>query len=262
MDKFKHKKKFGQSFLKDNSIPQKIVSHLHVNENDLIIEIGPGKGILTKELKKLGCNLICYEIDEEVLPYIKSLEDSKTKIILGDFLQVDLNTLPFKYDNLYIVANIPYYITTPIIEKIIRSNINVKEIVLMVQKEVADRLTAKPCTKAYGALTVYINYYYEVFKLFDVSRNFFIPKPNVDSTVIRFVKNNTKYDVDEKALYKIIKNSFIHKRKNIRNNLIDYDMNELEKILNKYNKTINSRAEELPLEAFIDITNNVKKIER
>ena len=141
MSSFNFKKKFGQNFLKDSKILNDIVNSIPIKENDLVIEIGPGAGALTKCIKNTKCNLLCYEIDTELERYLSLLEDNKTKIIYDDFLNRDIKVdiKDIKYDSLYIIANLPYYITTPIIEKIIDSNIDINSCVFMVQKEVADR---------------------------------------------------------------------------------------------------------------------------
>ena len=170
MGEFKHKHSLGQNFLKDKGVLAKIIDSVDVKEEDLIIEVGPGQGALTKFLKLFKANLRCFEVDTRVKKYLDSFEDEKTKVIYNDFMKVDLEeeTKDIDYKDLYVIANLPYYITTPIIEKMISSPLNVKAMVLMVQNEVADRLSAKPGSKEYGAITVYLNYYYNVEKLFFV----------------------------------------------------------------------------------------------
>ena len=146
MSKFVFKKKFGQNFLKNQDIIDKIVDSIEPTEDDLIIEIGPGSGALTKKLKKYDATLIAFEIDLETKQYLDKLEDKKTQIIYQDFLTADILEILDKYNftNLYIIGNLPYYITTPIIEHIIKLNLNVSSMVFMVQKEVADRFLSKP----------------------------------------------------------------------------------------------------------------------
>ena len=145
MGDFKHKHSLGQNFLKDKSVLTKIIDSVDVKEDDLIIEVGPGHGALTKYLKLFHANLRCYEVDERVKPYLEKFLDDKTKIVFNDFLKVNLeeDLKDINYNDLYVIANLPYYITTPIIEKMIESPLNVKAMVLMVQNEVADRLSAK-----------------------------------------------------------------------------------------------------------------------
>ena len=258
MGDYKHKKKFGQNFLKNKRVLINIIDSIDVKEDDLVIEIGPGQGDLTKYLKLYNCNLICYEIDTDLKKYLDKYEDVKTKIIFKNFLDSNIkeDIKDIKYNNLYIIANIPYYVTTPIIEKIINDGLDVKEMSLMVQKEVAYRFGAKPGTKDYGSITVYLSSYFDVELLFEVDRKEFDPVPNVDSAVIKFVRNNKhSLILDENVFNKIVRDAFFMKRKNIRNNLRKYDLNAIEKILNKYDLSLVDRAEKVPLEAFIEIAN-------
>ena len=151
MDKVSAKKSLGQNFLHDKNIIEKIVTSNAVLEDDLIIEVGPGMGALTRELKRYNSQMLCYEIDERMRPILSELEDDKLKVIYGDFLTRDIindiKSIDYKY--LYIFGNLPYYITTPIIEKVIESKVNVTGMTIMVQKEVADRFVAKPKTKQF-----------------------------------------------------------------------------------------------------------------
>ena len=165
MSDYKHKKKFGQNFLKNKRVLINIIDSIDVKEDDLVIEIGPGQGDLTKYLKLYNCNLLCYEIDTDLKKYLDKFEDNKTKVIFRDFLESNIkeDIKDIKYNNLYIIANIPYYVTTPIIEKIINDGLDVKEMSLMVQKEVAYRFGAKPGTKDYGSITVYLSSYFDIF---------------------------------------------------------------------------------------------------
>ena len=262
MNDFNFKKSLGQNFLQDKNILENIVATANVSGNSLTIEIGAGSGNLTKEIAKVSKHVLCYEIDtrlENILD--ESLKDyNNIHIIFDDFLKRDIkeDIKNYEYDNLYLIANLPYYITTPIIEKIIESNLKFKKIVVMIQKEVGERFNAKPGMKEYNSLTVYLNYYFDLKKEFIVSRNCFIPKPNVDSIVISLV--NKKYllylkDIDN--FNKLLKDSFKFKRKTIRNNLKNYDLTIVEKVLNKYNFNLNTRAEDLPLIVFIDLSNNL-----
>lgn len=264
---FKFKKKYGQNFLIDSNITNKIANVIKDKTNSLVIEIGCGDGRLTKQLCNYYDKVLCYEIDEEVIPYLK--DNLKTfnnyNIILGDFLKRDVNSdiKSFKYDKLYVVANLPYYITTPIIEKIISSNINPDILVFMVQKEVGDRLSAKVGTKEYSSLSVYLNYYYDIKKEFIVKRNCFLPSPNVDSVVVSFKKKDKMLEVyDEKLFFKLVRDSFKFKRKNIRNNLKEYNLVAIEKVLKKYNFDLNVRAEAISIDIFVDIANNLVLYEK
>ena len=260
MSDFKHKHSLGQNFLKDKGVLARIVDSCDVREDDLVIEIGPGQGALTKFLKLYHCQLVCFEIDERVKPFLKLYEDEKTKVIYKDILDVNIKEeiSDFKYNNLFVVANLPYYITTPIIEKIINSKINVEAMVLMVQNEVADRLCAKPNSKDYGFMTVYLNYFYDVDKLFVVNRKSFNPVPNVDSAVVKLSRKINSINADnEEVFFKLLKDSFMMKRKNIRNNLKKYDLGIIEEVLKEYDLDLGCRAENIPLECFIEIANRI-----
>lgn len=262
MNDFNFKKSLGQNFLQDKNILENIVAAANVSGNSLTIEIGAGSGNLTKEIAKVSKHVLCYEIDtrlENILD--ESLKDyNNIHIIFDDFLKRDIkeDIKNYEYDNLYLIANLPYYITTPIIEKIIESNLKFKKIVVMIQKEVGERFNAKPGMKEYNSLTVYLNYYFDLKKEFIVSRNCFIPKPNVDSIVISLVnKKDLLYLKDIDNFNKLLKDSFKFKRKTIRNNLKNYNLTIVEKVLNKYNFDLNTRAEDLPLIVFVDLSNNL-----
>ena len=264
MEDFKFKKSFGQNFLQDNNIIKSIVNKTNIIENSLVIEVGPGSGALTKELAKVAKNVLCYEIDdrlEEVLDE-NLREFNNIEILFDDFLNRDIkeDIKNYNYDNIYFVANIPYYITTPIIIKLIASKIDFKAITVMIQKEVADRFSAHVKTRDYGSITVFLNYYYDIEKLLYVSRNCFMPKPNVDSEVIALRKKEKHREANnEEFFFKLVRDSFKFKRKNIRNNLKNYDLKVIEEVLKKYNKDLTARAEELELDIFIDLANALDK---
>ncbi len=256
------KKKFGQNFLKDDNILNKIVNEAKIPNDTLVIEIGPGEGALTDKLKDVASNVLAFEIDKDLKPFLeeKFADNKNVKIVWEDFLEVDLKNkiLTYNNKNIYVVANIPYYITTPIIEKVINSNINVDKLVLMVQKEVGDRFSAQPGSKDYSSITVFLNYYFDINELFIVSKNCFIPRPNVDSVIISLTKKQQKAFVkDEEKLFKLIKDAFQFKRKNLRNNLKNYNLERVTAVLKDQNKDLTVRAETLDLETFIKISNNL-----
>lgn len=259
---FNFKKKFGQNFLKDDSIPKKIVEHANILEDSLVIEIGPGAGALTKILGRKAKQVLCYEIDEsleDILDY-ELVDYDNVDIIFDDFLSrnVKKDIEKYNYSHLYVVANLPYYITTPIVTKIVEEGIDVDRIVIMIQKEVADRFAAKPKTKDYGSITVFLNYYFNIKKEFLVSRNCFVPKPNVDSIVISLTRKEVLLPLKNQELFfKLVRDSFHFKRKTLRNNLKGYDLEKIEVVLKQYNLDLSVRAEELPLEVFAEISNNL-----
>ena len=255
---YKAKKKYGQNFLIDNTIINKIINSVSINNSEKIIEIGPGKGYLTRELLKFNVDLYCFEIDTDMNSYLNKYENDNTHIIYDDFLNIDLNKYFNNNDIIHVIANIPYYITTPIIEHIIKSKLNIVDMTLMVQKEVAERLCSKPGNSEYGYITAYLNYYYDLEKLMDVSKKCFDPIPKVDSAVIK-LKSNKKTCNNEELLFKLLKDAFKMKRKNLRNNLKEYDLNKILEVLYKYNLDLSNRAEDLSIDIFIDIVNNYCK---
>ena len=259
---FQFKKSLGQNFLQDKNILRRIVEVSNIKENSLVIEVGPGSGNLTKEIAKVANKVLCYEIDTRLEPILKEFlkEFNNIDIIFDDFLKRDIkkDLENVSYDNLYLVANLPYYITTPIIEKIIETNLPFQQVTVMVQKEVGERFHATPKTKEYNSLTVYLNYYFEIKKEFIVSRNAFVPKPNVDSIVISLKKKEKLLELKNKDLFNtLLKDSFRFKRKTIKNNLNQYDLEIISKTLEKHGFSLTSRAEELPLELFVELANNL-----
>lgn len=259
---FNFKKSFGQNFIVDKNIIDNIIKFSLVDKDTMVIEIGPGAGSLTTALAASSKSVLCYEIDDSLKDVLSdSLKNfDNVDIIYQDFLKANVSeTLKkYNYDKLYVIANLPYYITTPIITKIIEDKLNVDKIVIMVQKEVGDRLKAQPGSKDYNSLSIYISYYFNVKKLMDVSRNVFLPKPNVDSIVIELSKKENKYKLkNETVFFKLVRDSFVQKRKTLRNNLKAYDLNIIETVLNKYGYDLSVRAENLSIDIFVDIANNL-----
>lgn len=259
---FKFKKKFGQNFLLDQNVLNNIVNVADITKDTLVIEIGVGAGALTKKISKVAKNVLGYEIDsslKEPLSKILQLEKN-VNVVFDDFLNRNIkNDLKqYEYSNLMVVANLPYYITTPIITKFITEKIDVEKIIVMVQNEVADRFSAKTGTKSYNSLTIFLNYYFEVKKAFTVSRNVFFPKPNVDSAVVVFKKKNKKsYIKNEDFFFELVKKAFKQKRKTLKNNLKNYDLEKINNILKESNKDISFRAENITIDEFIKISNSL-----
>ena len=256
--KFDYKKSLGQNFLKDENIIKKIASSILPQKDDLIIEIGPGSGALTKELVKNNCDIICFEIDKRLETILNKIEADNLKIVFEDFLKIKLKDyIDNKYKNIYFVGNLPYYITTAIINKIVDES-NPKEITIMIQKEVAERFMAKPNSREYNSLSVFLQYNFDIEKVCNVSKNCFEPTPKVDSMVIKLKsKEKKEYVKNEKIFYKLIKDSFKQKRKNLKNNLKNYPLDIIEKVLKENNKDLTKRAEELEIFDFINIANNI-----
>lgn len=255
--KFDYNKSLGQNFLKDNNIINKISDSINPSNNDLIIEIGPGAGALTKELVKKGSDVICFEIDKRLESILNDIGTSNLKIYFEDFLKVDLKKyIDKKYERLFFVGNLPYYITTAIINKIVEES-NPYEITIMIQKEVALRFMANPHTRDYSSISVFLQYNFDIEKVCSVSKNCFEPIPKVDSMVIKLKRNKKYKSNNEELLYKLIKDSFKQKRKNLKNNLGNYDLNKIELLLKERNKTLSCRAEELSVEDFVYLSNNL-----
>ena len=264
MEKYdvKFKKKFGQNFLKDINVVKKIVRSAEIDGKSLVIEVGPGGGIMTRELSLVADNVLAYEIDEELKEeHAKRLGDrDNITILFQDFLESDIikDVEKYDYDKLYFVSNVPYYITTPIILKLIESGLSFEKIVMMVQKEVGDRFSTKSGNKEYGSITVLLNYFYNIKKEFFVSRKQFVPEPNVDSVIISFSEKNDKLPLNNfKFFEKLVRDSFQYKRKTLRNNLKGYDLDKVNKVLEKYGKDLSVRAEALDVEVFVEIANEL-----
>ena len=259
---FNFKKNFGQNFIVDENIINSIIKKSEIDKDTLVIEIGPGAGSLTYKLCESAKNVLCYEIDTTLKDILNDTLNNydNYEIIYQDFLKANVleDIKKYDYKKLYVVANLPYYITTPIIMKLIEDMIPVDKIVVMVQKEVGNRFKAEPGSKDYSSLSVFLKYYFKVSKLIDVSKNVFIPKPNVDSIVVEFKKNETLLNVTNKELFfNLIRDSFKQKRKTLRNNLKGYDLDKIEEVLKKHNMDLSTRAEQISLEIFVEISNNL-----
>ena len=252
------KKNYGQNFLTEPGIVSKIANHAVVSDHTIVIEIGPGIGALTQMLSQVAKKVIAYEIDErlpEVLAY--SLEDcDNVEIILEDFMTVDLKAIVDQYpeDDVVVAANLPYYITTPILFKIFESNADIKRITVMMQKEVADRFIARVNTKDYNALSVISAYRCEMSKVMNVPKNVFMPKPNVDSAVLQF-RFKPQTIENENEFFEMVKACFKQRRKTIYNNLGEYfdDKEKAKQLLNNAGIDEKRRAETLTLEEFMHL---------
>jgi len=254
---FDYNKSLGQNFLKDNNIIKKISESINPSKNDLIIEIGPGAGALTKELVKKDSDIICFEIDKRLESILSDINSNRLKIVFEDFLKIKLKDyIDLKYEKLYFVGNLPYYITTAIINKIMDES-DPYEITIMIQKEVALRFAANPHSREYSSISVFLQYNFDIEKVCSVSKNCFEPVPKVDSMVIKLKRNKKFISNNEELLYRLIKDAFKQKRKNLRNNLINYDLLKIEELLHSRNKSLKSRAEELSVEDFVYLSNNL-----
>lgn len=264
---FKFSKSLGQNFLIDSNIIDKILDGARVTEGDNIIEVGPGIGTLTREMGKVAEKVVAIEIDRNLIPILKdTLSDLENiEVINQDILKVDIQELVKDKLNggpVKLVANLPYYITTPIVMKFLEEDIPVTDIVVMVQKEVADRMNAVPSTKDYGALSIAVQYYCETEIVAKAPRHMFIPQPNVDSTVIGLhVRAEKKYDVhNEEIFFKTVKASFGQRRKTLLNSLGGLgflNKDEIREILKEANIDEKRRGETLSIEEFAVLSNIV-----
>ena len=254
----KAKKSLGQNFLVNESIIDNIIELIDCNKDDLIIEIGPGRGALSKKLVKNDCQYVAIEIDKDMESYLNQFN---INVIYDDILNVDLNSLlkKYKYNRLFIVGNLPYYITSPILEKLVLLNVDIYKMIFMVQKEVGLRYSANPGSKDYGYMSLFLQYRYDVKKEFDVKRGNFNPIPNVDSCIISLTNNNKTSDIDFIEYTKFLKTAFSMKRKTLKNNLKEYNWEIINSVLKMYNYLETVRAEELSQEVFIKIFSELKK---
>ena len=227
---FTFKKSFGQNFLTDTNILQKIVDTAEIDKNVNVIEIGPGIGALTEFLAESAAEVMAFEIDERLVPILAdTLRDfDNVTVVNQDILKVDLAQYMAEFKNpdlpIKVVANLPYYITTPILMHLIESGIPFSEFVVMMQREVADRISAQPNTKAYGSLSIAVQYYMTAKVAFIVPRTVFVPAPNVDSAILKMVRRDQPAVAvqDEKFFFKVSKASFVHRRKTLWNNLTSH----------------------------------------
>ena len=262
-------KNYGQNFLIDENVVSGIVQNAEVSKKDLVIEIGPGLGTLTSYLLESAGKVICIELDTHMLKILNDRFSLYTnfELIKDDVLKVDLKELISKnseFENVKVVANLPYYITTPIIMKLLEDKLNLTSITVMVQKEVAERLTEAPGSKNTGSITYSINYYTNPKTVIDVPKESFIPSPKVDSSVIKLdILSEPKIKVlDEELFFKVIKCAFMQKRKTLINSLSNSGIGSkenLEKILTELELDLRVRAEQLTLEQFGMLSDKLKE---
>jgi len=261
---FKFSKSLGQNFLIDGNIVRKIVESAEITKDDYVLEVGPGMGTLTEELALNAKKVLGVELDHKLQPVLKETlgKYPNVEIIHGDILKLDIGALiEEKLDNnrIKIVANLPYYITTPIIARFLEGNYNIDAINVMVQKEVAERITASPNNKSYGSLTVFANFYSDPKIVLNIPKSVFIPQPKVDSAVIRLKTKNKYRNVNKEKFFKIVKAAFSKRRKTILNTLssgLDMNKNEVRDILDKSEIESNKRAENLTIEEYIRLSEN------
>jgi 16S rRNA (adenine1518-N6/adenine1519-N6)-dimethyltransferase len=259
---FRFNKQFGQNFITDTNLLASMVQDANITNEDIVVEIGPGAGTLTREIAKVAKKVYAFEIDKNLVPILnETLQDvlDKVEVIFKDIQKVSENELNklLNGQNYKVVANLPYYITTPIIMKFLESDYKPQSITIMVQKEVADRLTSKANDPDFGAITLAINLEGEAIETRFVSRQMFMPPPNVDSTVVRIDILDKYKDVDKKKVKKIIKAAFCMRRKTLVNNLSNsfkIPKEEIIKILEQMNLDSLVRGETLDINQYIKLS--------
>ena len=269
---FTFKKSFGQNFLTDTNILQKIVDTAEIDKKVNVIEIGPGIGALTEFLAESAAEVMAFEIDDRLVPILADTlrNFDNVTVVNQDILKVDLAQYIAEFKNpdlpIKVVANLPYYITTPILMHLIESGIPFSEFVVMMQKEVADRISAQPNTKAYGSLSIAVQYYMTAKVAFVVPRTVFVPAPNVDSAILKMVRRDQPAVAvqDEKFFFKVSKASFVHRRKTLWNNLTSYfgkseaTKGKLTAALERTDLSPSVRGEALSLEEFASLADALK----
>lgn len=264
---FNFQKKFGQNFLIDTHVLEKIISAAGITKDDMVLEIGPGIGTMTQYLAEAAGKVAAVEIDKNLIPILEDTlsEYDNVMVINDDVLKVDIRGLVEKENGgrpVKVVANLPYYITTPIIMGLFEGNVPVESITVMVQKEVADRMKTGPASKEYGALSLAVQYYANPEIVANVPPNCFMPRPNVGSAVIRLTRHETPVvDVkDEKLMFRIIRASFNQRRKTLVNGLknsgeINFSKEQIEAAITTIGKPLTIRGEALTLAEFAALSN-------
>lgn len=264
---FAFQKKFGQNFLIDSNVLESIIRGAEITKDDFVLEIGPGIGTMTQYLCEAARQVVAVEIDKMLIPILEDTlsEYDNVEVINQDVLKVDIKSLAEEKNNgkpIKVVANLPYYITTPIIMGLFESGVPIDSITIMVQKEVADRMQTGPGSKDYGALSLAVQYYATAKVILNVSATCFMPRPNVDSAVIKLTRHKepTVNVVDEKLMFKIIRASFNQRRKTLVNGLknspeLSFSKEQIVKAIEKIGKSETIRGEALTLEEFAELAN-------
>lgn len=263
---FTFSKSLGQNFLVDGNILRKICEEGNISKEDNILEIGPGVGTLTEELSLRAKKVVAIELDDKLIPVLNdTLRDyNNIKIIHGDILKVDLNKIfeeNFTPGKIKVVANLPYYITTPIIGRLLEEELNLDSIIVMVQKEVADRIVASPGSKNFSSLSIFAQYYTEPKIILDVPNTVFTPRPKVGSAVVKLKMKKEKIPLEDKErFFKIVRAAFNQRRKTLPNSLSSKELgvkkSEVRKILKENNIDFKKRAEDLSVEEFAKISSS------
>lgn len=261
MENFKFKKEFGQNFIFDGNLLSAIVSDSGITKDDEVLEIGAGAGTLTEKLCSKAKRVVSYEIDKKLTEHLNSLEQAhgNLKVVMADALKTPIEEIESNFSGRYkVVANLPYYITSPMIFKFLEQTKKVDSLTVMVQKEVAKRFSAKENSKDYGVATIMINHVADVSYLRTVGRKMFTPPPNVDSALIKITPNPNKERANNEEFFtKLVKASFSMRRKTLQNNLLSISIPKEKTVqaLKKLSKSENARAEELSISEFVSLSN-------
>jgi 16S rRNA (adenine1518-N6/adenine1519-N6)-dimethyltransferase len=261
----KPKQSLGQNFLVDDNIARKIVRSLNINESNVIIEIGPGLGSLTKHIVGRAKHFIAVEVDRRAANYLLTAFSSDEITILNkDFLEINLAELQQKYNSkLRLVGNIPYHLTSPILFKAFAESKSIRDLTIMIQQEVAERIVGKPNTKEYGIPSVLSQFYGTPKRLFNVSSNCFYPKPKVISTVIQIMFHDSNYDeIDQSLFVEVVKTTFGKRRKTLRNSLtyLPYDKFTIRKVITELDFPLEKRPEQLSVKQFVLLAKQIKSL--
>lgn len=263
---FKIKKYYGQNFLTDHFITSKIAEISFANKDTTVLEIGPGTGALTEELLKVSKRVIAYEIDKEVVPILKenTKEYDNLEVIVEDILKADLSKINNLDENIICIANLPYYITSPIIDLFLKKMTNVKKAIFMMQKEVGDRISANINTKDYNSFSILVQYFARCKKILNVPRTCFTPEPNVDSVVIELEKYDRYFKPkNEEFFIKVVESSFKERRKMLVNNLSNafkLSKDTLRNILNELEINEDARGETLSIDDYIKLSDKLEEL--
>ncbi|MBU3196930.1 16S rRNA (adenine(1518)-N(6)/adenine(1519)-N(6))-dimethyltransferase RsmA [Clostridium algidicarnis] len=264
--KFKFTKTLGQNFLVDDKVIEDLVNGAEITSQDFVIEIGPGVGTVTREILKKAKRVTAIEIDRDLIPILveELREFDNFQLVHKDALKIDYNEIIGEETKVKLVANLPYYLTTPIIARLLNGKYDFQSLTVMIQKEVADRIHAKPSTKEYGSLSLLVQYYCDTSVIRTVSPTCFLPRPKVDSIIIRLDRlSKPRVEVtNEELFFKIIRSSFNMRRKTLPNGLkvLGFSKELIEEAFKSSNIDVMRRGETLSIEEFAMLANNIDEL--
>ncbi|MCD6435750.1 MAG: 16S rRNA (adenine(1518)-N(6)/adenine(1519)-N(6))-dimethyltransferase RsmA [Clostridiales bacterium] len=268
--RFRFTKSLGQNFLKDDNVVDDIIEQCELTKDDVVIEIGPGIGVMTERIAEKAKSVIAVEIDKNLIPILtETLSEYNNIIIINeDILKINLDELKEKYfpnQSPKIIANLPYYITTPIIMKFLESNFDFESMIVMMQKEVAERIVSKPGNKIYGTISVAVQYYAKATQVLEVPKGAFVPEPNISSSVLKLIphKDSLVNVIDHKMFLRTVKGAFSTRRKTLLNALSnEFDKNNVRKALELSGINPSERGEKLSVKEFAKLSNAFIEVEK